>query len=158
MNAPHPSTPDSASDLGPVFAAVSDPTRRRILARLTEGTATVSELAKPFDMSLPAVSKHLKVLERAGLLERRIEGRVHHCRAVLEPLLRAEAWIAQRSAFWDEALDSLSDFLREPREAKQRCATGPRGLATVRRDESGTWRVERLLWTEDPDDTHPARR
>lgn len=144
-------------DLGQIFAAISDPTRRRILARLGEGPATVGELAEPFDISLPAISRHLKVLERAGLMRRRIDGRVHHCRAVPEPLLRAEAWIAERSAFWDDALDSLSDFLGEPADSRRR-PEGPRGLASVRRDARGGWQIDRLLWTDIDDHPHPTRR
>jgi len=84
------------------------------VARLTEGPATVGELAAPFAMSLPAVSKHLKALERAGLMRREIVGRVHHCHATLGPLgpLRAvEEWIQQRNAFWDTKLAALGDYL-----------------------------------------------
>ena len=97
--------------LGRVFAAIADPTRRAIVARLAEGSATVSELARPFDMSLPAVSKHLKVLETAGLMRREIVGRVHHCHATLEPLRAAEHWIHERNAFWDRKLAALGDYL-----------------------------------------------
>lgn len=113
-------------DLGPVFAAMSDPTRRAILTRLTEEPATVGELAEPFEMSLPAVSKHLKVLERAGLLEREVVGRVHHCHAVLEPLREAGEWIAQREAFWDQSLESLRSFLDESPKDQPRDATQTR--------------------------------
>ena len=91
---------EDVAQLGRVFAAVADPTRRAIVARLTEGPATVSELARPFEMSLPAVSKHLKVLEGAGLMRREIVGRVHHCHATLEPLRAAESWLHERNAFW----------------------------------------------------------
>lgn len=100
-------------DLSQVFSAVADPTRRAILDRLSRGTATVGELAEPFDISLPAISRHLKVLERAGLMERRVEGRVHHCRAVPGPLREAEAWIARRCEFWEERFESLRSFLGE---------------------------------------------
>jgi DNA-binding transcriptional ArsR family regulator len=140
---------------------MADPTRRAILTRLAAAPATVGELAEPFDMSLPAVSKHLKVLERAGLLEREIVGRVHHCRAVLEPLRAAEAWMAQRQAFWDQGLESLRSFLNERPSApspkvgpsllgktgpgRAAGATTDRALAIVRRDPDGEWRIERLL-------------
>ena len=148
-------------DLGRVFSAMADPTRRAILARLVEGPATVSQLAEPFDMSLPAVSKHLKVLERAGLLGREIVGRVHHCHAVIEPLKEAEAWIAQREAFWEQGLDSLRSFLAEPavvpqpdgasttpaklQEGSAAGTTTDRALAIVCRAPDGEWRIERLL-------------
>jgi len=81
------------------------------VARLTEGPATVGELAAPFAMSLPAVSKHLKALERAGLMRREIVGRVHHCHATLGPLRAVEEWIQQRNAFWDTKLAALGDYL-----------------------------------------------
>jgi DNA-binding transcriptional ArsR family regulator len=148
-------------DVGLVFAAMADPTRRAILTRLAASPATVGELAEPFDISLPAVSKHLKVLEQAGLLEREIVGRVHHCRAVLEPLRAAEAWMAQRQAFWDKGLESLRSFLNErpsalPREAGRTPpgmieagdsggTTTDTALAIVRRDPDGEWRIERLI-------------
>jgi len=98
-------------DLGAVFGAIADPTRRAMVVRLSEGPATAGELAAPFDMSLPAVSRHLKVLERAGLMRREIVGRVHNCHATLAPLRAAEAWIGQRNAFWDAKLAALSEFL-----------------------------------------------
>lgn len=103
--------PSGTQDLGAVFAALADPTRRAILERLSTGPATVSELAEPFDISLPAVSRHLKVLETAGLLQRHIVGRTHHCRAVPEPMRAAAGWIEERSRFWDEALRSLRDYV-----------------------------------------------
>jgi DNA-binding transcriptional ArsR family regulator len=115
---PTPQTiPSGSSDVGAVFAALADPTRRAILDRLAGGPATVGELAAPFEMSLPAVSRHLKVLESAGLLERRVVGRTHHCRAVPAPMRAAADWIEQRSAFWDRALESLRDYVEHsPRE------------------------------------------
>ncbi|HSD72722.1 MAG TPA: metalloregulator ArsR/SmtB family transcription factor [Thermoanaerobaculia bacterium] len=93
------------------FAALADPTRRAILARLALGESRVTDLAKPFDMSLPAVSKHLRVLEDAGLLKRRREGRVHHCRLDPKPLSDASDWIAQHRAFWEKSLDRLAEYL-----------------------------------------------
>ncbi|MGO4437586.1 ArsR/SmtB family transcription factor [Rhizobium sp. RAF56] len=99
--------------LDAVFHALSDPTRRRIMARLADGEATVSELAEPFSMSLPAVSKHLVVLERAGLMRRRIDGRTHFCSLQPETLRDASAWIAFYQQFWKERLGRLAEFLAD---------------------------------------------
>jgi DNA-binding transcriptional ArsR family regulator len=95
------------------FAALSDPTRRAILARLAQGDASVSELAAPFVMSLPAISKHLRVLEQAGLVERTKDGRVHRLRLVAQPLHQAASWIARYQQFWDQQLAALADYLHE---------------------------------------------
>ena len=97
--------------LNAVFAALADPTRRAIVVRLSEGEASVSELAAPFDVSLPAVTKHLHVLERAGLLDHRKDGRVRRCRLVPEAMREADDWLARYRVFWDERLDSLSTHL-----------------------------------------------
>jgi DNA-binding transcriptional ArsR family regulator len=97
--------------LDEVFSALADPTRRAIVARLSAGETSVGELAEPFDISLPAVSKHLKVLEGAGLLARKRDGRVHHCRLVADPLAEAIDWIVRYGRFWDAQLDSLETFL-----------------------------------------------
>lgn len=97
--------------LDEVFYALSDPTRREILGRLTEGESTVKELAEPFDMSLPAVSKHLKVLERAGLLVREVDGRVHRMRLQPEGLKTASEWVDHYRRFWEVQLDRLEGFL-----------------------------------------------
>jgi len=107
-----------ASDarLDRLFGALADGTRRAILARLTVGPAQVSELAAPFDMSLPAVSKHLKVLENAGLLRRDKDGRVHHCSLRTQGLNDAEAWIEQTRAFWQQRFDSLERHLKAQQE------------------------------------------
>ncbi|MEO8344099.1 MAG: metalloregulator ArsR/SmtB family transcription factor [Betaproteobacteria bacterium] len=91
-----------------VFRALGDRTRRRILSRLTEGPAMVSELAKPFEMSLPAVGKHLRVLERAGLVSREIDGRIHRCSLSALPLHDANQWLDRYRVFWDETLDALT--------------------------------------------------
>lgn len=101
----------SSSSLDTTFAALSDSTRRAILARLSYGEASVTELAKPFNISLPAVSKHLRVLEQAGLLVREKEGRVHRCRLVAEPLKDAAHWIAHYQQFWEGQFDALADYL-----------------------------------------------
>jgi DNA-binding transcriptional ArsR family regulator len=108
------STATQPADLDRVFAAIADPTRRDILSRLLSGPATVTELARPFAMSLPAVSKHLRVLERAGLMERRVEGRVHHCQVVPGALEAAENWLLQRHRFWDQRLAALRDHVDGP--------------------------------------------
>ncbi|HEX6748496.1 MAG TPA: metalloregulator ArsR/SmtB family transcription factor [Longimicrobium sp.] len=99
--------------LSATFAALADPTRRAILARLASGEATVMELAAPFDMSLPAVSKHLKVLERAGLIERGREAQWRPCRLRGERLKDVDEWVEQYRRFWEESFDRLGDYLRE---------------------------------------------
>jgi DNA-binding transcriptional ArsR family regulator len=101
----------SAAPLDATFRALADPTRRAILARLARGEAMVTELAEPFLMSLPAISKHLRVLESAGLLQREIDGRVHRCRLAAEPMKDAAAWIAQYRAFWETQFDALEKYL-----------------------------------------------
>jgi DNA-binding transcriptional ArsR family regulator len=102
-----------SASLDAVFSALADPTRREILKRLSEGEATVTELAAPFEMSLPAVSKHLGVLEDAGLLVREKEGRVRHCRMIAEPMQDAVEWIARYGRFWEVQFDSLGEYLSE---------------------------------------------
>ena len=101
------------SELDTVFSALSDPTRRAILERLARGEASVTELAEPFAdaMSLPAISKHLRVLETAGLISRAREGRVHHLRLRPAPLKDAAQWLSFYQHFWDEQFDSLAEFL-----------------------------------------------
>ena len=95
------------------FAALADPTRRAILARLARGQTTVNELAKPFEMSLPAVSKHLKVLEGAGLIVRGREAQWRPCRIAAAPLKQATAWLEHYRRFWEESFDRLDDYLQE---------------------------------------------
>jgi DNA-binding transcriptional ArsR family regulator len=97
--------------LDETFAALADPTRREILVALADGDRSVSELAEPFDISLPGISKHLTVLERAGLIRRWREGRVRRCRLEREPLGDALQWIAAYGRFWEESLDSLERLL-----------------------------------------------
>ena len=99
--------------LDATFGALSDPTRRGIVERLAKGDASVGELAEPFEMSLPAISKHLTVLERAGLVERTKEGRTRRCRLHEEPMRDALEWIASYGRFWEGQLDSLERFLAE---------------------------------------------
>jgi DNA-binding transcriptional ArsR family regulator len=106
--------------LDATFQALSDPTRRAILAKLASAPDTpVTELALPFRMSLPAVSKHLRVLENAGLLARRREGRVHRCRFVPGPMRTASDWIAHYERFWTERLDELKRYLEQSLEEEQ---------------------------------------
>lgn len=114
--------------LSDVFSALSDPTRRAILARLALGETTVSELAEPFDMSLPAVSKHLKVLEGAGLLVRERHGRLHLCQLNGGPMRDVADWIERYRAFWDARLDSLADYLeRTNKSTKEKPSGGKNG-------------------------------
>ena len=96
------------------FAALADPTRRAMLARLARGEASVGDLAAPHAISLPAISKHLKVLERAGLVRRRKDGRVHRCRLDTAPMSAAMAWIETHRRFWEARFDALEDYLNEP--------------------------------------------
>ncbi len=102
-----------APDLNITFAALADPTRRAILARLASGEASVTELAEPFEMSLPAVSKHLKVLERAGLIARGRDAQWRPCRLAAGPLRDAADWLEHYRRFWDESFDRLESYLRE---------------------------------------------
>jgi len=99
--------------LSTTYAALADPTRRAILARLATGEATVGELAEPFAMSLPAVSKHLKVLERAGLITRRRKAQWRPCRIEAGPLKDAAQWLEHYRRFWDESFDRLDEYLDE---------------------------------------------
>jgi len=103
--------------LDATFGALSDPTRRAILARLSQGESTVKELAAPFDMSLPAVSKHIRILESAGLLKREIDGRVHRCTLDADPLKDAAAFIEHYRRFWDGQFDALQKFLESTKNA-----------------------------------------
>ena len=106
--------------LSATLAALADPTRRAILARLATGEASVTELAEPFDMSLPAVSKHLKVLQRAGLIEQGRHAQWRPCRLQAEPLRDVADWVEQYRRFWGERLDRLDEYLRELQAREQR--------------------------------------
>jgi DNA-binding transcriptional ArsR family regulator len=103
-------SPDCLSN---TFAALADPTRRAILARLTSGEASVTELAKPFKMSLPGISKHLKVLEHAGLIPRGRQAQWRPCRLQAAPLKDVADWVEHYRSFWDESFDRLDDYLWE---------------------------------------------
>jgi DNA-binding transcriptional ArsR family regulator len=97
--------------LDTTFSALADPTRRAIVQRLAAGAATVKELARPFSISLPAISKHLRILEQAGLLKRQKEGRVHHCQLNPVPLQEAQDWLTWYQQFWERQFDSLERYL-----------------------------------------------
>jgi DNA-binding transcriptional ArsR family regulator len=109
--------PDS---LTTTFAALADPTRRAILARLSSGETSVTELAAPFDMSMPAISKHLKVLERAGLIARGREAQWRPCRLEAAPLRDVAGWVEQYRQFWEQSFDRLDDYLREMKRASEK--------------------------------------
>ena len=123
-------TPDP---LSATFQALADPTRRAILARLALGETSVSELAKPFDISLPAVSKHLKVLESAGLIARGREAQWRPCRLEPQALKSVDEWLEEYRRLWEQRLDRLEDYLRtltssgEPKEPKDKKQEKPRG-------------------------------
>jgi DNA-binding transcriptional ArsR family regulator len=103
----------TADRLSATFAALADPTRRAILARLIGGEASVKELAEPFEMSLPAVSKHLKVLERAGLIARGREAQWRPCTLQAGPLKDISDWVEQYRRFWEQSFDRLDEYLKE---------------------------------------------
>ncbi|MDQ7905000.1 metalloregulator ArsR/SmtB family transcription factor [Phytohabitans sp. ZYX-F-186] len=106
--------------LSEVFGALADPTRRAILARLAEGEATVNQLAEPFPISLQAVSKHLKVLERAGLISRGKQAQWRPCRLDAGPLREVAEWIAEYQRFWEQRYDALGGYLRQIQERDTR--------------------------------------
>jgi DNA-binding transcriptional ArsR family regulator len=110
----------TADHLSTIFGALADPTRRAILTRLASGETTVTELAKPLDMSLPAVTKHLKVLQRAGLISQGRQAQWRPCRLEAAPLKNASDWIEQYRKFWEESLDRLGDYLRELQSKEKR--------------------------------------
>jgi len=104
-------SPVATDQLSVIFSALADPTRRAILARLAEGPATVNEIAEPFEMTLPAVSKHLKVLERAGLISRGREAQWRPCKLEAEPLREATEWMSHYRRFWEGSFDRLDALL-----------------------------------------------
>lgn len=106
----------SSRALNATFAALSDPTRRAILARLARGASSVTELARPFEMSLPAVSKHVRVLEHAGLLRRKRRGRVHQLQLVARPMKGAQNWLERYRRFWEGRFDALADHLEHSKK------------------------------------------
>jgi DNA-binding transcriptional ArsR family regulator len=108
-----------ADPLSTTFAALADPTRRAILARLALGEATVMELAQPFELSLPAVSKHLKVLQRAGLVEQGRQAQWRPCRLTPEPLRDVADWIGRYRRHWEASFDRLDDYLKELQQTEE---------------------------------------
>jgi DNA-binding transcriptional ArsR family regulator len=110
----------SSDALNRTFAALADPTRRRILAHLARGDKRVTHLARPHAMSLPAVSKHLRVLEKAGLLRRRRYGRVHEMQLDAKPLKQAAQWVEEYRKFWEGSLDSLAAYLEKTAKQTQK--------------------------------------
>ena len=110
---------NSSERLDSVFSALSDPTRRAILDRLARSEATVMELAAPFEMSLPAVSKHLRILEHAGLIAREKEGRIHHMRLTADAMKDAAEWLGHYRRFWTDQLDNLAAYLETASDKKQ---------------------------------------
>ncbi len=108
----------SLDPLSTTFSALADPTRRAILARLASGETTVSELAEPFDMTLPAVTKHLKVLERAGLITRGREAQWRPCRLAARPLRDVAQWVEQYRRYWEQRFDRLEQYLDELQQEK----------------------------------------
>ncbi|WP_290539227.1 MULTISPECIES: metalloregulator ArsR/SmtB family transcription factor [Alcanivorax] len=99
--------------LDAVFAALADPTRRAMLQQLEQGPRSVGELAEPFAMSFAGASKHVKVLEKAGLIHREVQGRIHHCRLNAAPMAEADAWLKRYRAFWNSKLDALEQALKD---------------------------------------------
>jgi DNA-binding transcriptional ArsR family regulator len=109
----------SADDLSTTLAALADPTRRAILQRLASGEASVKELAEPFAMTLPAVTKHLKVLQRAGLITQGRRAQWRPCRLEAKPLQEVADWVGQYRRFWDESFDKLDEYLKELQEREK---------------------------------------
>ena len=109
---------NQSQNLDAVFAALADPTRRAILSRLATGEASVNEIAAPFEMSQPAVSKHLKVLEQAGLIERDIDKQRRPARLKAEPMAAAVSWLAEFKKFWSSSFDQLDGLLKELKKAE----------------------------------------
>jgi len=110
---------EDSDTLSVTLAALADPTRRAILARLAQGEAAVTELAAPFDMSLPAISKHLKVLERAGLITRGREAQWRPCKLEADPLRDVADWVGQYRRHWEERFDRLETYLRDLQQEKE---------------------------------------
>jgi DNA-binding transcriptional ArsR family regulator len=113
----------SSRVLNRTFAALADPTRRRILAHLARGDKCVTHLARSHDMSLPAVSKHLRVLEKAGLLRRRRYGRVHEMQLDAKPLKQAAEWVEEYRRFWEGSLERLAEYLEKTNKVPERTTT-----------------------------------
>jgi DNA-binding transcriptional ArsR family regulator len=110
----------NSDQLDQTFAALADPTRRAILARLAEGESTVGDLARPFEISRPAISKHLRVLERAGLVRRSRDGRLSRCGLDAAPMRKAAEWVEEYRQFWESQLDALARFLEQNEEMEKK--------------------------------------
>jgi DNA-binding transcriptional ArsR family regulator len=117
----------STQQLNETFAALADPTRRAILARLALGETSVTELARPFDISAPAITKHLKVLQRAGLISQSRQAQWRPCRLEAAPLQGVADWVEQYRRFWEESLDRLGDYLRTLQAAEPPAKAKPHG-------------------------------
>jgi DNA-binding transcriptional ArsR family regulator len=114
--------PAASDALSATFSALADPTRRAILARLASGEVSVTKLAEPFEMSMPAVSKHLKVLERAGLIARGREAQWRPCRLEANPLKDVADWVEHYRGFWEQSFDRLDAYLREEQKKEKKHA------------------------------------
>ena len=110
---------DMSDHITSTFAALADPTRRAILARLALGETSVTELAEPFEMSMPAISRHLKVLEKAGLISRGREAQWRPCRLKAEPLKQAADWLDEYRQFWEQSFDRLDEYLKSMQEKEK---------------------------------------
>jgi DNA-binding transcriptional ArsR family regulator len=109
---------NNTASLDAVFSALADPTRRRIVERLARGELTVGEISAEFPISAPAISKHVRILEDSGLLERRVEGRIHRCRLAPKPMRAAADWVDTQERFWRGALDRLDVYLKNTQPKK----------------------------------------
>ncbi len=121
------------ASLDSTFGALADPTRRAILATLMSGQASISNLARPHRMSLPAVMKHVRVLERAGLVSQKKIGRTRHCQLAADPLKEAEDWLSQYRVFWEKQFDALEKFLSQPENQEEPKKWQPRNRSKTPR-------------------------
>lgn len=121
--------------LSVTFAALADPTRRAILSRLAAGECSVTEIAEPFEMSLPAVTKHLKVLERAGLISRSRDAQWRPCKLEAKPLQQAADWVEQYRRFWEESLDRLEAYLAEL-QSREKLGGGDKNIKEIDDDKT----------------------
>jgi DNA-binding transcriptional ArsR family regulator len=124
-----PAAESAADPLSAAFSALADPTRRAILARLAQGHTHVGDLAQPFAISAPAISRHLRVLEGAGLIERQVDARWRICHLKPEGLQAAHDWLAQYRAYWEASLDRLAELLEQPVATEPKTPRRPRGPA-----------------------------